>query len=196
VTGREPGIRAINYQLADRRIAAAGFEPGPTEPDAVFDRDRQRVLAKFGLPAALRGYVARLERDGSGGLPAIALDLDEQAAELPQPLALALFRIVQEAVRNSVRHARAHQITVRLRRESAWVRLQVQDDGRGVRVPARLNRLAQAGHFGLVGLAERVEQADGEFTVASAPGAGTTIAVRLPIVDEGDERADSGAAGR
>jgi signal transduction histidine kinase len=155
-------------------------------------------LAEFGLPAALRGYVARLKRDGNDGVPAIVLDLDEQTADLPQPLAVAVFRVVQEALRNCVRHARAHQITVRLRKESAEVTVDVQDDGRGFRVPDRLDELAQGGHFGLVGLAERVEQADGELTVTSAPGAGTTIAVRFPIVDEGDgdEQADPGVAGR
>jgi signal transduction histidine kinase len=204
---------AISFQLAKRR-SPAGAAQRTAEPDNAVDGERQRVLAvvaqlrgligelrppgltEFGLPTALRGYVARLQRDEGDGLPAIVLDLDEQAAGLPQSLALTLFRIVQEALRNVIRHAQAQEITVSLRREPSEVELQVRDDGRGFRVPDRLNELAHAGHFGLVGLAERVEQADGKFSVTSSAGSGTTIAVCLPIVEvrDDDERADSRAA--
>jgi signal transduction histidine kinase len=209
-------LLAISYQLAEHRAEPAGPASRTPESDAMLDAERQRVLAvvgqlrgvigelrppglaEFGLPAALRGYVTGLVRDVDDGVPAIALELDEQTAELPESLAVTIYRIVQEALRNSMRHAQAHQITVELRREPDTVRLEIHDDGRGFRVPGRLNELAQAGHFGLVGLAERVEQADGEISVTSSPDAGTTIAVRVPIVDEGDgdERADPRVAGR
>ena len=72
-------------------------------------------------------------------------------------------------------------MTVSLRQQNGGVELRVRDDGRGFRVPPRLNAFAEAGHFGLVGIAERVDQADGELTVESAPAAGTTIGVRLPL---------------
>jgi signal transduction histidine kinase len=56
-------------------------------------------------------------------------------------------------------------------------------------VPYRLHSFADAGHFGLVGMAERVEQAGGSLTVESAPGAGTTVIARLPATapKEGDD---------
>ena len=137
-------------------------------------------LAEFGLQAALEGYLAQLRREAGDRLPAIALDIDSQVIDLTEPLALTLFRVAQEALRNALRHSGASEITFGLRRSVDDLVLVVRDDGSGFRMPARLNDLTDAGHFGLAGLAERVDQADGQLTVTSAPGAGTTIAVRLP----------------
>jgi signal transduction histidine kinase len=74
----------------------------------------------------------------------------------------------------------------------------VQDDGRGFQMPTRLSELTHAGHFGLVGIAERAMLAGGEYTIAAQPGAGTTVTVRLPVSHLGDDDggADSRAAGR
>ena len=192
-------LLVVSYQLADHRRSLG---PEPAEPDlgVSLDTARQEVLevvsqlrgvigelrpaglAEFGLPAALEGYVARLRREGGDHVPAIELDIDPQAADLPQPLALALFRVAQEALRNVVRHSKARQATVAVRRRFGDVWLEIRDDGCGFRTPARLSELAHAGHFGLVGLAERVDQAEGELTVASMPGLGTTVSVRVPVV--------------
>ena len=76
--------------------------------------------------------------------------------------------------------------------EPCSVTVQVRDDGRGFVVPDRLDDFARTGHFGLVGLVERVEHADGEITVTSSPGMGTTLTVRVPVEEaESDERTDS-----
>lgn len=154
-------------------------------------------LVEFGLPTALRGYVASLEEERAGSVPTIRLDLDERAADLPHSLAHTVFRIVQEAVRNAVRHAGASTITIQVKSDPTMVRVQVRDDGCGFRVPERLNDFARNGHFGLVGLVERVEQADGRVTVTSAPGRGTTISVLVPGegMGGGNGRTDTRAAG-
>jgi signal transduction histidine kinase len=137
--------------------------------------------------------VTILRRQVDRSLPAIALDADGPLVGVPEPLALALFRIAQEAIRNAIRHADARAVCVRLRHEGRSVALEVEDDGRGFAVPGRLSDLAQAGHFGLVGLAERVDQARGTLAIRSSIGVGTRIAVRLPLVGPigADERADS-----
>ncbi|HKG27458.1 MAG TPA: ATP-binding protein, partial [Thermomicrobiales bacterium] len=116
-------------------------------------------------------------------------DVDADADGLPPPLARSVFHIAQEALRNAVRHAKADEVSVCVERSNGTVELEVHDDGRGFEVPYRLHSFADAGHFGLVGMAERVEQAGGSLTVESAPGAGTTVIARLPATapKEGDD---------
>jgi two-component system sensor histidine kinase DegS len=149
-------------------------------------------LVEFGLPTAVRGFVTGLQRKGGDALPTICPDLDDHAADLPQALTVTLFRIVQESVRNALRHAEAREIVVALRMEPSSVTVQVRDDGRGFVVPDRLDDFARTGHFGLVGLVERVEQADGEMNITSSPGMGTILTVRVPVEEaETDEPIDS-----
>jgi PAS domain S-box-containing protein len=137
-------------------------------------------LTEFGLKAALEGYVAELSRHSGNGTPYIEVDFDEMAP-LPQPLALTVFRIVQEALRNAIRHAEASEVTIRLNGHSENLHLQIVDDGHGFSLPPRLNDLADSGHFGLIGLIERVDQEKGEIEIDSEPGLGTTISVTLPV---------------
>lgn len=90
---------------------------------------------------------------------------------------MALYRISQEAIQNVIRHAAATHINVCLTFTEA-VELRITDNGRGFSLPDRPNELARAGHYGLVGMAERAEQAGGTLHIDSAIGAGTTIRVR------------------
>jgi signal transduction histidine kinase len=138
-------------------------------------------LVEFGLPIALRGFVTQAQREAGDPRPAIRLEVDDGAAALSQERALTIFRVVQESLRNAIRHAEAREIVVELRMEPASVEVQVRDDGCGFRVPERLDDFARAGHFGLVGLAERVELVDGELAITASPGQGTTLAVRVPV---------------
>ncbi len=142
---------------------------------------RPAGLDELGLPAALEGYVERLQQEAGAMAPAIALDLDPEGSALPEPVALCLFRVAQEALRNILRHAHAHRVTLSLHLRDGEAILEVQDDGCGFAVPARLGEFTQDDHFGLVGMAERVGWAGGQFAVRSQPGLGTTIAARLPL---------------
>jgi len=109
----------------------------------------------------------------------VTLDLPPDAAlrSLPDDVAVNLYRVVQEALSNIAHHAEAHLTTIRLTWEDAWLTLIVQDDGRGFVVPADLHDLAMCGHFGLVGMQERVRLIGGDWAVDSAPGHGTTVRV-------------------
>lgn len=196
-------LLAVSYELARESAAASVAQPTADQRTAM-ERQRTRLLAvvgqlrgvvgelrppgliEFGLPTALRGFVTELQREVGSGLPAIRLDVDDRAANVPQTLALTIFRIVQESIRNALRHAEAREIVVELRLEFSNVEVQIRDNGRGFIVPERLADLARAGHFGLVGLAERVEQADGQFTVTSSPGAGTKLTMRVPVEEVGE----------
>jgi len=105
---------------------------------------------------------------------------------------VALFRIVQEAVTNVRKHAQARHVTISLSKEFGWVVLSVQDDGIGFDNQAAQSNatggmvleegwLIPAGHFGLIGIQERVAQFGGKFHITSRPGEGTTLQVELPL---------------
>jgi PAS domain S-box-containing protein len=153
-------------------------------------------LQELGLETALEGYLASLQRQDGQVLPAMSLDVDGVPTHLPESIGLALFRIVQETTRNAVRHAGARALSIVLHREGGEVVLEVEDDGCGFVMPARLSDFARAGHFGLVGLAEQVNQANGAFTIESSRGAGTRVVVRLPVTapDLVETRADRSTA--
>ena len=88
-----------------------------------------------------------------------------------------LLLVAREAIRNAVTHAHPGEINVKLKYEHAEVSLEVSDDGRGfTHQTAREN-----GHYGIVGMKERVEQSGGTFEVISGPGQGTRVTARVPI---------------
>lgn len=205
-------LLAASYELA-RESAVASRGQGTLAASAAMERSRKQLLTvvtrlrgvvgelrppgliEFGLPIALRGFVTELQRGTGGSPPVIRLEVDDPAADLPQGLAHTIFRIVQEALRNAMRHADASEIVAELDMASTGIDVQVRDDGRGFAVPDRLDDLARTGHFGLVGLAERVEQVNGELAMASSPGQGTTITVRIPFgVGKDDGQDDSRTA--
>jgi signal transduction histidine kinase len=88
----------------------------------------------------------------------------------PITVGYELSRIVREALANIANHAYAQRVLV-----------EISDDGMGFAVPRDLSRLQTAGHFGIVGMTERATNVGGDLHVDSAPGAGTTITVRVPL---------------
>lgn len=141
---------------------------------------RPAGLDDLGLSIALEGYVARLWRDSSEpNLPQIQLDLDQSGVAVPKPIALCLFRVAQEALRNVIGHAHARKVTLRLRLAPNQVQLSVQDDGCGFDMPADLSAFALNDHVGLIGMAERVVGVRGELVIESQPGAGTAVRVSV-----------------
>jgi two-component system sensor histidine kinase DevS len=98
---------------------------------------------------------------------------------IPRPKAKALFHIAQEALANVAKHARATQVMMSVRSLGQDVSLQVIDNGVGFEIGKEQNVL---GH-GLSNMAERARNIGGKLEVASHPGEGTTITVRLPKPD-------------
>jgi len=101
--------------------------------------------------------------------------------DLPRDASLSLFRIVQEALHNIVKHSGARTATVRLRRTPGGLRLHVADDGRGFD-----NKAPKREGLGLLSMRERVLFANGTLAIRSAAGRGTHVVVTLPI-DEDDD---------
>src|SRR6185295_13957757 len=107
----------------------------------------------------------------------VSCEADEDVGELSRGAALALYRIVQEALGNAAKHARARRITVRLTRADGMVSLVVSDDGVGF----DRSRQDASGGLGLITMRERAGQLKGTFEFESAPGRGTTITVVIPF---------------
>jgi signal transduction histidine kinase len=85
-------------------------------------------------------------------------------------------RIIQEALANVRKHSRAQRACVSLRREGGWLRLAVEDGGRGWDAGAQPDPL----HFGLQTMRERAEAAGGRLEIDTAPGRGTRVVATLP----------------
>ncbi len=113
-------------------------------------------------------------------LPVKEVSVDLQAVPLPPHVEVALYRIVQEAFQNVVKHADATRVDLRLHRDDDGVRLVVADDGRGFpenQAADDANRHA----YGLLGIQERAELIGASVTVRSTPERGTTVEVLLPF---------------
>ncbi len=96
-----------------------------------------------------------------------------------------MFRVVQEAVSNALRHARATLIRVTLRAEPDALRLVIEDDGVGFDPEAVSQRVKRGEHLGLLGMTERVRNAGGTIELDSRPGAGSRLEVTVPFAKPG-----------
>ncbi len=137
---------------------------------------RPPMLDSLGLGAALRSHT---EEWGQHHRVETSLDLpaDEILRQLPDEVALNLYRVTQEALGNVARHARAQRVDISLTWEGDQLCMIIRDDGRGFEVPETLHNLPTQDHYGLVGMRERIELIGGTWSLESAPGQGTTVRV-------------------
>jgi signal transduction histidine kinase len=134
------------------------------------------VLQDLGLAAGLTS-LAR-------SVPNLAIDVDAEDLDLPEHVAISLFRVAQESINNVVKHAMATRVQLRLTRRGRTVHLTIKDDGRGFDVPqpsgAPLRSPLASSGYGLDGMAERVRLLGGELVVRSTPGKGATVEATVP----------------
>ncbi|MDN3294020.1 sensor histidine kinase [Streptomyces ficellus] len=135
-------------------------------------------LARGSLAAALERLCEPVH-DG----PRVRFSLSGTPVELPTPYEVALLRIAQSALANTVRHAAARRAEITLTFMDASVTLDVVDDGKGFD-PHSGAPPAGGGGFGLQAMRSRARSLGGSFTVESAPGQGTAVAVSLPLRTE------------
>jgi signal transduction histidine kinase len=139
---------------------------------------RPSLLDDLGLVAALEWYVERqAQRFGFVGRFAAS----PHNLRLNPTVETACFRIVQEALTNVARHAKATQVWVELRQQGEKLHLMIRDNGVGCDVSAMQERAVQGVSFGLLGMRERAELAGGTFTMQSAPARGTEIRLCFPL---------------
>lgn len=132
---------------------------------------RPKALDDFGLEPALE----RLAR-GFAEQTGIAVDVEARLeARLPGEVETVLYRIVQEALTNVVKHAQAERVSIVVRKRGDKVAAVIEDDGRGF-APGE----ARAEGLGLLGMRERLALVDGTIVIESRPGAGTTLVAEVP----------------
>ena len=138
---------------------------------------RPPMLDTLGLGAAIRALAG--DWSEQHGAP-VNLDLPPNASlrDLPSEVSVNLYRVAQEALCNTARHAKAGQVSISLAWQDDCLYLRVQDDGCGFTPPRASHDLTSQGHFGLVGMRERVDLIGGQLSLQSEPGKGTTVSVR------------------
>ncbi|HKO74236.1 MAG TPA: GAF domain-containing sensor histidine kinase [Gaiellaceae bacterium] len=134
---------------------------------------RPAALDDFGLEPALERLVS-----GFADQTGLKVELESRLRDdrLPQEVETVLYRIVQEALTNIVKHADAGRVSIVVTQRAGSVGAIVEDDGRGFDAERETN-----GGIGLIGMRERVALLDGSLTIESAQGKGTTLVVEVPL---------------
>ena len=117
-----------------------------------------------------------------------SLECQQRLTGIPEEMAVAAFRITQEAVTNMQRHAQARNLVVRLQRLPEGLSLTIYDDGQGFSPALDPGR---EGQRGMAGMSERIDQLGGSLSVVSHPGKGTRIDALFPWAPRALERASA-----
>jgi signal transduction histidine kinase len=133
---------------------------------------RPSMLDDFGLQAALEWLVRDVTARSAMN---VDLGMSGNFDALPDKHRTCVYRVVQEALTNCVRHAHAEKVTIRLQTGDRHLQVSVTDDGLG------MNPIRRRLGLGLRGIDERVRELEGTMSVSGESGGGTTLAVRLPL---------------
>jgi len=203
VTATEEERRRIARELHDvlgQHITALrmAFEAAQPQDDALsgmsamvqrLDETVDRLTMELRPPAldhlGLHGAITSLAQEFSAAtgirvdvhLPGVDGDRFNDAIET------TLYRVVQEALNNVRKHAGASTVSIILERDGDVLRMIIEDNGRGFDVDGALAAMPGRGHFGLIGMRERLALMRGSLDIESQPGSGTTIYVRVPLPD-------------
>ncbi|MBI2940386.1 MAG: HAMP domain-containing protein [Chloroflexi bacterium] len=177
-----PELRSVRDQLAQiRGLTADTLE----EIRRLMVDLRPTLLDDLGLIPAI-GWYAETHLTRAGIEPVV--EVVGPRRRLPSLMETALFRVVQEAITNVIKHSEAHRATVRLEFEEYSISATIADDGRGF---SRHELDGERG-FGLLGMEERVTLLGGTLRIDSQPGRGTRLAIRIPLSDEERREAREG----
>ena len=172
VAARESTSVALDARIATlRELAAEALE----EVRSLSHTMHPRVLDDLGLVAALEWLARQASAQEPIDVRVAAIEFDPP---IPAPVAAALYRVAQEALRNASRHGNATQVDVRLRREGSSAVLEIEDDGRGFDVALAEQRRPG---MGLFSMRERMGLVNGRLVVNSTPRLGTRIVATVPL---------------
>lgn len=155
----------------------------------IFDL-RPMVLDDLGLVPALKRYIAEFQERCSLHIDFQVLGNSNE--RLSGTLEIALFRIIQEALNNVIKHAQAKTVEVYLEQAQTQVNLRIKDDGCGFDLEKVLNN-SNSDSYGLIGIRERVELLEGNFKILTAPGKGTNLLVKIPFGKENQAKSKEAA---
>ncbi|MGZ5927729.1 MAG: GAF domain-containing sensor histidine kinase, partial [Rhizomicrobium sp.] len=139
---------------------------------------RPTALDDLGLQKAFQQF---LEEWAERSTLAFDVHLALNDRRLPPAIETALYRVLQEAIRNVVKHADASKVGVILEASASEVRLIVEDDGKGFIWEAPEGAIAASPRLGLLGVRERLALVGGLLEVETAPGSGTTLLIHVPL---------------
>lgn len=148
---------------------------------AMLRRLRPHGMDAEGLAGALRELVAGWQQRGVG--IDFRLDMPARLPKMTEEQALVLYRVVQEALTNVVRHSEAHRCTVHIQPENGLLRLQIDDDGKGLPAAGEIRR------GGLLGIEERLAMVNGHLVLQSGQLPGLQLTIVLPLNDKQEEKA-------
>ena len=111
-------------------------------------------------------------------------DINISEREVPDALKIVVYRVLQEALSNTARHSEADTVHIRLKNDSSYLYMEVQDNGRGFDVERVAEREGVSSGYGLQSMRERAEICNGDFFLNSELGKGTLIKVVLPLKHE------------
>jgi signal transduction histidine kinase len=157
--------------LAVRKLVDAGLETARR----ISRQLRPSVLDVLGLRAGIEWQLEEFR--ARTGIDSDLLAGADDLTDLGEDVATALFRILQEALTNVMRHAHATMVTVRIEREPDAIVMEVMDNGRGFEQGDRPYPVS----LGLLGMRERAASLGGMTTITSQPGRGTIVHVRVPL---------------
>lgn len=169
----DPDVRDAQLEQVSREIREAIDEVRRMSKGL-----RPPALDVLGLAPAVEAYARSLTEAAELQLE---LRTDLIDGVLAAEVELALYRILQEALSNVVRHSGASVVCIRLERRGANVELTIEDDGRGFDVDAELSDRSRG--LGLFGMQERAAYVGGRVSIVSTPGRGTGVAVTVPIAE-------------
>ena len=134
---------------------------------------RPPVLDEYGLQPALAALAARMQAVSELTVD-LQLELGDESGRLAPAVEDTIYRVIQEALANVVKHSRATRAHVRVQRADETVQLSVSDEGNGFAVDG------ETSGFGLLGMRERLALVDGTISIESAAGEGTTVRAAIP----------------
>jgi len=140
---------------------------------------RPSMLDDLGLLATIDWYCRNCGEMYAGIAIATRLELVDEA-DIPEPSKIIVYRVLQEAVNNALKHSGAGNVQVHLTTDSTEIRLCVVDDGRGFNLQERARGDDAMSGYGLAGMHDRATMAGGRLTIDSTPGEGTTVCLVLP----------------
>ena len=143
------------------------------EARRLIDDLRPSILDDIGLIPAIEKYLRRM-----GNYLSVRLVVDNPIPNIPSPEETAIYRIIQEALTNVQRHAKASRVDVHLFSMGKVLVAEVTDDGQGFDIEA-VN--AEEDNWGLIGMQERAEVVGGSLDIKSTKGKGTVVHLEIPI---------------
>jgi len=139
---------------------------------------RPMALDDLGLVPILRKFTQDFEEKEK---IRTTFDVIGRESRLPSAMELAVYRLVQEAFNNVVKHAEASFVSLEITYQLHMVKILIQDNGKGFLIDTLKKMMASGSHYGLMGMQERVELLEGRFEIDSGPNAGTKITMLIPI---------------